>query len=774
VTEHWWIDPLATALIVAAMLWVLEPLAYRLGLLDHPGGRKDHPHPTPIIGGIAMALGILAPVIWDGSYPASYLGFMIGGALLVVVGLVDDVIDVRWYWRVLVQVTAALAMIYIGGVRVEYLGQFGGETLTLDAWSVPFTVIATVGVINAFNMCDGVDGLAGSLAVAALSMYCAAAVYSGNTFMVDRLSPVIAAVAVFLLFNLRHPWRSRARVFMGNAGSAFLGYLIAWTCFRLTQNEAHPVTPALAPWLVAPPIIDCLALIVRRLKEGRSPFAAGRDHMHHLLLDAGFSPTEVALGLTAVSLAMGASAAVALRSDRVPEALLVIFFVVLTLAYYRFSRDRERAVGVLRRVRRLLPSRRVDAGIAGTAVPPEDAVAARVAVIGLGQSGLPLAVAAARQFPTIGYDLDPRRIESLREGRDTSLDVPADALLDSPNLRFTDALGELAGCNVFIIAVPCDSDGDEFPAAAPQVRASAAIGSVLKPGDLVVYESSAFPGATEALCVPALEAASGLAAGADFGVGFSPAQRRIGDAPKVTAGSTPQAAEQVDALYRAIAPAGTHRAPALRVAEAAGMIGRVQREANVALMNELALALRAIGLDTAAVRAAAATQPDALAPGPGLSGAADARWLAAAARDAGYAADLLPAAVRANAAHARRVVAETLDALKRAGRGIDGARVLLLGVAAQEDAGELHGSRAVGLVAAFRELGARVDVYDPLVDEDAGRAHGIELLDALPADGSSDAVVVCVAHREFRDLGIERVRALARAGALVHDLTGRL
>jgi UDP-GlcNAc:undecaprenyl-phosphate/decaprenyl-phosphate GlcNAc-1-phosphate transferase len=357
VTENWWIDPLLTAAIVAAMLWILEPVAHRLGLLDHPGGRKDHAHPTPLIGGLAMALGILVPVIWVNEYPRSYLGFMLGGALLIAVGLLDDARDVRWWWRLLAQTAAALVMIYVGGVRVEYLGQFfGAGAFDLGLWSVPFTVFATVGVINAFNMCDGVDGLAGCLAVAALTMYCAAAIYSGNDFMVMRIAPVIAAVSVFLLFNMRHPWQSRARVFMGNAGSAFLGYLIAWVCFRLTQNEAHPVTPVLAPWLVAPPIIDCLVLIVRRLRQGRSPFAAGRDHLHHFMLDAGFTPTQVALGLSGTSLLLGLVAAVCLRSgDRFPETLLLLGFLALCVAHYWLTADRARVIRVFTVLHRYWP-----------------------------------------------------------------------------------------------------------------------------------------------------------------------------------------------------------------------------------------------------------------------------------------------------------------------------------------------------------------------------------------------------------------------------------
>ena len=797
-TENWWIDPLATALIVALMLWVLEPFAYRLGLLDHPGGRKDHPHPTPLIGGIAMAVGILLPVVYVGEYPRSYLGFMIGGALLVFVGLIDDVTDVRWWWRLLVQVSAALAMVYIGGVRVEYLGQFfGTSALDLGPWSVPFTVLATVGVINAFNMCDGVDGLAGSLAAAALSMYCAAAIYSGNTFMVERLAPVIAAVAVFLLFNFRHPWRSRARVFMGNAGSAFLGYLIAWTCFRLTQNPMHPVTPVLAPWLIAPPIIDCLALIVRRLKEGRSPFAAGRDHMHHLLLDAGFSPTEVALGLTVLSCAMGGGAAVALRSDRVPELFMVLLFVLLTVAYYLFSRDRLAAVRTLRRLRQSLPVRRASETPASAVTarvlpvladnPPMPSIEEnppRIAVVGLGYVGLPLAVEFGKHFPTLGYDINARRIEELREGRDATLEVPADELMASPQLQYTDVLGDLAACNIYIVTVPTPIDDHKRPDFTPLVRASAAIGSVLKRGDLVIYESTVYPGATEEICVPRLESASGLAYNVDFTVGYSPErinpgdkQRRLTTIPKVTSGSTPQAADYVDALYRTIVAAGTHKAPSLRVAEAAKVIENTQRDANIALINEFALIFHRLGIDTQDVLAAAGTKWNFLPFKPGLVGGhcigVDPYYLIQKAQEVGYYPDILLACRRINDAMGRHVAAETIKAMVRKGQTIAGARVLLLGFTFKEDCPDLRNTRVIDLVAEFGEFGARVEVYDPWADrEEARREYGVELLEALPDEASCDAVVVCVAHREFRDMGIERVRGLTRGDSVVYDIKG--
>jgi UDP-N-acetyl-D-glucosamine/UDP-N-acetyl-D-galactosamine dehydrogenase len=785
VTENWWIDPLITAAIVAVMLWVLEPVAYRLGLLDHPGGRKDHGHPTPLIGGLAMAVGIMVPVVLVGEYPRSYLGFMLGGSMLVLVGLVDDVQDVRWWWRLLAQVTAALVMIYVGGVRVEYLGQFfGAESFDLGVWSVPFTVFATVGVINAFNMCDGVDGLAGSLAVAALSMYCAAAIYSGNTFMVDRLSPVIAAVSVFLIFNMRHPWRARARVFMGNAGSAFLGYLIAWTCFRLTQNPAHPVTPVLAPWLVAPPIIDCLVLLVRRLKQGRSPFAAGRDHMHHLLLDAGFSPTQVAIGMTAASFALGLTAAVALRSD-VPDMLMLFSFVALTLGYYLFTRDWQRAIQV---VSRCAPRRRVasrppvplDTTLMAPLPPPLPDV--RIAVVGLGYVGLPLAVEFSRHFPTLGYDISARRIAELREGRDSTLEVPPEELRICAGLQFSDRLADLRDCTVFIVTVPTPIDGHKRPDFTPLLSASDTIGGVLKRGDLVIYESTVYPGATEEICVPRLERSSGLRYNQDFTVGYSPERinpgdktRRLTTIPKVTSGSTPDAAAFVDALYRRIIAAGTHLAPSLRVAEAAKVIENTQRDANIALINEFALIFHRLGIDTHDVLAAAGTKWNFLPFRPGLVGGhcigVDPYYLIQKAQEVGYYPDILLACRRINDAMGRHVAAEVVKAMVRKGLAVSGARVLLLGFTFKEDCPDLRNTRVVDLVDEFRQFAAEVDVYDPWASrEEARHEYGIDLLAELPADAVYDAVVVCVAHREFRELGAAHVRTLMRENSVLYDI----
>ncbi len=328
----------------ALLLWLLHPLAARIGLLDHPHGRKDHAHPTPVTGGLAMLL--VCGLVFFAFEPLtdSLMAFLVASSLLVAVGLYDDIHDVRWYWRVGFQVLAALITVYWGGIRIEQLGPlFGLQATSLGDWSIPFTVFATVGLINAVNMIDGMDGLAGSLGLTALAMLAAAAVYAGNTELAARVTMLCGALAGFLLWNFRFPWQPRARVFLGNAGSAFLGLVIAWISFRLTQNEGHRVSPVLALWLLPIPVMDCLVLIVRRLQEGRSPFAAGRDHIHHLMHDAGIQPSCAVAWLVALSLACGLVAGLALRMD-IPDPVLLVAFALLCTGWYLLTRRRERAV----------------------------------------------------------------------------------------------------------------------------------------------------------------------------------------------------------------------------------------------------------------------------------------------------------------------------------------------------------------------------------------------------------------------------------------------
>lgn len=343
-----------TALLATwAIIWLLQPFAARLGLLDHPrGGRKNHAHATPVTGGPGMVLALLLMLCLPFSLPMTTAkwGFLIGSGLLVVTGILDDLFDLSWWWRILAQILAALTMVYLGDVRVEQLGRaFGLEDLPLGSLSVPFTVFATVGLINAVNMIDGADGVAGSLTATAFAMLAAAAWYAGNLPLAMISLLLLAVVLGFLLHNFPLPWQPKARVFMGNAGSAFLGYAIAWIAFRLTQNAGHPVSPVLALWLVSIPVMDCLVLIARRLREGRSPFDAGRDHIHHLLRDAGFSPTALVLFLAVISLLAGLLVAQAMRLD-IPDPLLLLGFVLLCLAWYGLSCDRRRIISLLRRL----------------------------------------------------------------------------------------------------------------------------------------------------------------------------------------------------------------------------------------------------------------------------------------------------------------------------------------------------------------------------------------------------------------------------------------
>lgn len=349
---------LAGALITVLALILARPIAIRLDLLDHPGGRKDHEQPTPVIGGIAMAIAIVGGSLLTHGLPDQLLTYTVCVALLVAVGLWDDRRDLDWRLRLAAQCGAALIMIYGGGVRVENLGElFGLGRVDLGLWSVPFTVFATVGCINALNMADGSDGLAGLVVWVAMAMLAAAAAYAGNAILAERIALVLGALGGFLLFNMRFPWQPRAQVFMGNAGSAFLGFTVAWVSFRLTQTPGHPVTPILAPFLIAPPLIDCLVLIVRRLRSGRSPFSADRNHIHHLMRDAGFPPAAIAWVLAVATGVIGTGAAFAVKAD-IPSPVLVAAFMLMVVAHFLATRHREAAVRRLARLCRLLEALR--------------------------------------------------------------------------------------------------------------------------------------------------------------------------------------------------------------------------------------------------------------------------------------------------------------------------------------------------------------------------------------------------------------------------------
>jgi UDP-GlcNAc:undecaprenyl-phosphate GlcNAc-1-phosphate transferase len=333
-----------------ALIYLLDPIARRVGLLDWPGGRKDHSEPTPVTGGLAIALATIIPALLFTPPNPQVVGLGVAAVILIVVGVLDDLHDIKWYLRIVAQVAAALSIILIGDVRVEQIGPvFGLDPTSLGVLSIPFTVLATIGLINALNMVDGLDGLAGSMALCALVMLVGAALYAGNRDLALGLLLMVGAVAGFLVFNLRNPWRPRAQVFLGNSGSAYLGLVIAWAAFRLTQNPGHPVSPVLAPFLIAPPVIDCLVLMARRLMHRKSPFAADRTHIHHLLMDGGFSVTGVVLSLSALSLGVGLAAAFAMRAD-VPHPLFLLTYLMMTAGYFAFTRHPDRAAAAVRRL----------------------------------------------------------------------------------------------------------------------------------------------------------------------------------------------------------------------------------------------------------------------------------------------------------------------------------------------------------------------------------------------------------------------------------------
>jgi UDP-GlcNAc:undecaprenyl-phosphate GlcNAc-1-phosphate transferase len=343
----------ATAFALVVLLVPASlPLTHKLGLFDLPGGRKQHAEPTSYIGGlfilIAVAVSFLA---FDRQTTPAASSFLVCSALLAIVGLIDDRVGLSWKVRFGAQATAALIMIFAAGIQADNLGEvFGVQELRLGWLAVPFTVFVVAGVINALNMIDGSDGLAGGQVLVSVLLFVAFALYAGNTDMVARLLTVAAAVAGFLVWNLRFPWQPRARIFLGNAGSMVLGFIIAWSAVRLTQDVRHPVSAVLGPWTIAIPLIDCGTLMIRRYRQGRSPFEADRNHLHHMLLDAGYNPISIAWGLMALSLALGLGAGLAVQQG-IYRPILVVLFLVLLAGYYQLTRDRGRAVELFRAMR---------------------------------------------------------------------------------------------------------------------------------------------------------------------------------------------------------------------------------------------------------------------------------------------------------------------------------------------------------------------------------------------------------------------------------------
>lgn len=410
----------------------------------------------------------------------------------------------------------------------------------------------------------------------------------------------------------------------------------------------------------------------------------------------------------------------------------------------------------------------------------------KIAVIGLGYVGLPLAVEFGKKHPVIGFDINQHRIEELKSGTDHTLEVSDEDLASAKQLQFSSDINELAECNFYIVTVPTPIDEYKQPDLTPLVKASTAIGSVLKAGDIVVYESTVYPGATEEVCIPELERSSGLIFNKDFFAGYSPERINPGDKEhrvtnilKVTAGSTPEVADFVDQVYNTIITAGTHKAPSIKVAEAAKVIENTQRDVNIALINELAVIFNKMGIDTEAVLTAAGTKWNFLPFRPGLVGGhcigVDPYYLTHKAQAIGYNPEIILAGRRLNDSMGEYVVTQLVKTMIKKRIQVEGAKVLILGLSFKENCPDVRNTKVIDIVHELKEYNIDVDVYDPWVDADeAQQEYGITPInDIAHLESNSysyDGVILAVAHNQFVEMGVEQIRALGKSNHVLYDL----
>ncbi|MGA0604998.1 nucleotide sugar dehydrogenase [Phenylobacterium sp. VNQ135] len=416
---------------------------------------------------------------------------------------------------------------------------------------------------------------------------------------------------------------------------------------------------------------------------------------------------------------------------------------------------------------------------------PFVAAPAKIAVIGLGYVGLPLAVAFARGHEVVAFDIDASRIAELSSGRDRTLEVPPEALAAAEQLTFSAEAADLKGCNVFVVTVPTPIDEHKRPDLTALKAASRAVGAAIGTGGVVIYESTVYPGATEEDCVPIVAEVSGLAFNRDFFVGYSPERANPGDPNhrlenivKVVAGSTPEAADFVEALYASVVTAGVHRASSIKVAEAAKVIENTQRDLNIALINEFALIFHRLGIDTQEVLAAAATKWNFLNFRPGLVGGhcigVDPYYLTHKAEALGYHPEVILAGRRINDGMGGYVARELVKEMIRRGVMVKGARVLVMGLAFKENTPDLRNTRVIDIVRELADYGVEVDVWDPWISAaDARHEYDLDLVER-PQAGVYDGVVLAVAHRQFVEMGADAIRSLGGPGAVLFDVKAAL
>ncbi len=408
-----------------------------------------------------------------------------------------------------------------------------------------------------------------------------------------------------------------------------------------------------------------------------------------------------------------------------------------------------------------------------------------IAIIGLGYVGLPLAVEFGKKYKTVGFDIDQTRIAELESGTDRTLEVSDEELGSAESLSFTASIDTLSNTDVFIVTVPTPINKHKQPDLTPLIKASEAIGKVMKKGCTVIYESTVYPGATEEVCVPLLERHSGMTFNKDFFAGYSPERINPGDKEhrlptitKVTSGSTPEIAKEVDALYGSIITAGTHLASSIRVAEAAKVIENTQRDLNIALINELAIIFQRLGIDTLEVLEAAGTKWNFLNFRPGLVGghciSVDPYYLTHKAQEIGYHPRVILSGRQINDGMGAYVADQVVRMMTRRKVHVVDSNILVLGLAFKENCPDLRNTRVVDILNTLKSYHANVDVYDPWVDPaEASDEYGIDMIDA-PKSNNYDAIILAVGHREFLDMGSEKIRGLGRGESVLYDIKSLL
>ena len=405
----------------------------------------------------------------------------------------------------------------------------------------------------------------------------------------------------------------------------------------------------------------------------------------------------------------------------------------------------------------------------------------KLAIIGLGYVGLPLAVEFGKKMPVVGFDINKPRVEELKSGTDSTLEVSDEELKEATQLQYSSSTDDLKNCNVYVVTVPTPIDKSKNPDLTPLIKASEMLGGVIGKGDVVIYESTVYPGATEEVCIPEIEKVSGLKFNKDFYAGYSPERINPGDKEhrvtnilKVTSGSTPEIADYVDTLYQSVITAGTHKASSIKVAEAAKVIENTQRDVNIALINELSLIFNRLGIDTEEVLLAAGTKWNFLPFRPGLVGGhcigVDPYYLTHKAQEIGYNPEMILAGRRLNDNMGAYVVSEVVKLMLKKRIHIADAKILMMGLTFKENCPDLRNTRVIDMIEELDDYGAHVDVYDPWVDKaEAQEEYGITPIDK-PEPGRYDAIILAVSHNEFAQMGAEAIHKLGKANHVLYDI----